>query len=142
VALDHHRDGPFENLFTDLVAQTSWISGGNQCAGPNAGARSTYWGLPGPVPPPVWGGMQTNLVGELTVADALTADAGWYENVEGLVPVDLHEAQRRNRLGLPDPDTGGDADTVPDDPGCGCGGGSPVAGLTLGVALLVRRRRR
>jgi hypothetical protein len=123
VALDHHRDGSFENLFTDFSAETSWVHGGSWCAGPPSGARETFWNLPGPLPPPYFGYIQANVVGDLTVEDLLTEDAEWYENVSNLEPADLHQAQLDRRLGVT-PDEPDDDD---DDPqGCGCnalGGG-------------------
>jgi len=116
VALDHHRDAPFENLFTDFSAEISWLHGGSWCAGPPSGARETFWNLPGPLPPPYFGYIQTNVVGDLTEEDLFTEDAEWYENVANLVPADLHQAQLDRRLGIipvePEEE---------DDPGaCGC----------------------
>jgi len=145
VSLDHHRDAPFENLFTDIEAPTNWVHGGSTCAGSPSGARGTFWGLAGPLAAPYWGHVQTNLVGDLAVEQKLTADQEWYEPVEALFPRDLHEAQRRLRLDLPPVDTGspdsGEADDTGEPRGrCGCGGGSPS--LAWPLLLLARRRRR
>jgi hypothetical protein len=147
VALDHHRDSPFENLFTAFEAEVSWLHGGNLCAGPPAGARETIWGIPGPFLPPYWSATQANIIGELTLDDRLDPDGAWYENVEDLAPFDLFEAQRARRLDPPGEDTAPDDtdDTAPPDPTpppCGCVTARPTPIVGLLAVLLVRRRRR
>ncbi len=147
VELDHHKDAPFENLFTAFDAPTNFWHGGSECAGPPSGARGTFWGLPGPLHEPYWGHIQVNLVGELAEEELLTADNEWYEPVEDLWPRDLHRAQRAARLGLPFEDTGLDEDTgdtgVSTDPaGCGCRGGGGTAVLLLPLVGWGCRTRR
>ena len=47
---DHHRNGPYENLFTDLYAgdqRRLWESSGREDRGPHAGARETFWNIRG-----------------------------------------------------------------------------------------------
>lgn len=112
VRLDHHRRTPIENLFTAFDSPWDYRSGGSGCEGPHSGARSTYWGLPGPVQPPCnaggsgqcWGHIQANVVGELAMAEQLTDDREWYENVADLGPHDLHLAQLERRLAIEDRD--------------------------------------
>ena len=150
VHLDHHRDAPFENLFSNFDAEISFFHGGNLCAGHPSGARETLWGLPGPILPPYWIGAQGNAVGSWTIDDTLTDDAEWVETVDHLQPADLHAHQRAKRLDLPIADTAmpqdTDADTTapPEDTGCGCAVTRfPLApGPLLLLGLLVVRRRR
>lgn len=45
---DHHRNAPYENLFTNLDigdARRLWQSGGRNDRGPNSGARATFWNI-------------------------------------------------------------------------------------------------
>ncbi|MBN8523774.1 MAG: hypothetical protein J0M02_00220 [Planctomycetes bacterium] len=47
---DHHRNGPYENLFTDIDvgdASRLYRSSGSANRGPHSGARTTFWGLRG-----------------------------------------------------------------------------------------------
>lgn len=147
VHLDHHRDSPFENLFTDFTAETSFFHGGNLCAGNPAGARETMWGLPGPLLPPYWGAAQANTVGELTLDDSLTDEREWVENVIDLRPRDLHADQLALRLGEPWEDTAVPEDTSPpEDPpasgGCACdAGSSPRVGWAALLLLGLSRTR-
>ncbi len=99
LSLDHHRDSPFENLFTE-VSDYDFLSGGSACAGPNAGARNTYWNLAAPMQPPLyWAvGIQSNVVGDLAVPEKLTPDREWLEQLAAVNPPNLHEAQLAARL--------------------------------------------
>jgi hypothetical protein len=98
LALDHHRDSPFENLFTEITAY-NFASGGNTCAGPHAGARNTYWNLASPmVVPFIWGGTETNAMGDLSVAEQLTDHDQWYEVLKTPDPPNLYEAQLGARM--------------------------------------------
>jgi hypothetical protein len=127
LSLDHHRDSPIENVFTDIDAPTDWASGGSWCAGPFSGARSTFWGLTGPlVPPLLWSYIQSNLVGDIALGELGTEETftelgPWYEHVPDLEPADLHAAQLALRLGelLPpessDADAGGGLDGANED---------------------------
>ncbi|MCB9677610.1 MAG: hypothetical protein H6737_21060 [Alphaproteobacteria bacterium] len=150
--LDHHRDAPFENLFTDIAAQTDFFHGGSLCAGPPSGARTTAWGIHHPVIPPYFGTVLGNVVGEIDpVADPMEDAAGaWVEPVAGLEPPDLYQAQRDLRLGLLVP-PGETADTAAaEDPpprgacGCSAAGGAREAallGALLASGLLATGRR-
>ncbi|MDP6943326.1 MAG: glycosyl hydrolase family 28-related protein [Myxococcota bacterium] len=106
LSLDHHRNSPIDNVFTDIDAPTDWSSGGSWCAGPFSGARSTFWRLAGPlVPPLLWSYVQSNLVGdialgELGTEETFTEFGPWYEHRPQLAPADLHAAQLARRLGL------------------------------------------
>jgi len=149
IELDHHRDAPFENLFTNISNDVSFVNGGSSCAGPPSGARETIWNVAGPLIPPYWGATQANVVGQLTVDDSLTEDAEWYENVEDLWPRDLYEAQRALRLGLVYEDTAAPIEETglsASSEGCGCSVSGPPKGVLWGLGALVlslatRRRR-
>lgn len=92
--MDNHRDSPFENLFTNFRSDVSFTSSGSLCAGPQVGARTTFWNLPNSLfPPTVWGPIQTNIVGRLLGWSSMTANREWYEIINGLQPPDLHQAQ-------------------------------------------------
>jgi hypothetical protein len=98
LALDHHRDAPFENLFTEVSAY-NFQSGGNLCAGPHAGARHTYWNLAAPmVAPLAWSATQTHAVGDLSVGELLTEDETWFEHLPLVDPPNLYDAQLAARL--------------------------------------------
>lgn len=98
IEMDHHRNAPFENLFTDLRSATNYNSSGSWCAGPHAGARETFWNLAGTVFVPwLWGPTQTNVVGRIFGWNRLTKDREWYEIVANLAPRDLHLAQLARR---------------------------------------------
>lgn len=97
--LDHHRDSPFENLFTEISSEYDFFSGGNECAGPHAGARNTYWNLWSPMTVPLlWGAIQSNAVGQLAVSDKFTLDQQWYENIAVPDPQNLYHGQLSARL--------------------------------------------
>jgi hypothetical protein len=158
--IDHHRDGAFENLFTEIDAPVSHYHGGNFCAGWPAGARETFWNNRAAMPLPYWGHIQTNLVGALdmeaveglNLENLLSADREWYENVDQLEPENLYESQLSFRLyGLPDlKDTGLTDETDSGGPdksevaGCSCSGAVSLQGASAVVftALVMFRRRR
>jgi hypothetical protein len=153
--MDHHRDSPFENLFTDIAAETNLLNGGSSCAGYPGGARNTFWGLHQPLVPPYWKHIQTNLVGLSTVGESLTPNREWIELIEDLWPLDLHQAQLARRMGWPQdtgtPDTGDTGEdpskdrALPDTPsaGCGCGTAPSTTGWTgIWVLLFVGVGRR
>ena len=158
LSLDHHRDSPFENLFTNTTAPTNLFNGGSECAGYPGGARNTFWGHQQPLVPPYWKHIQTNLVGPTTVDESLTQDREWIEPLESVWPRDLHKAQLYNRMGwvLEDTGTPGGADTSASDTGaskdrqipggngsgCGCSSTSaPTTALAGWLILLVAGRR-
>jgi hypothetical protein len=102
IKLDHHRDSPFENLFTNIHlgwGSDAFGSGGSSCAGPHSGARNTYWNLYADswnsIPTPAWADIQTNVVP--AVQNSMTDNQRWLENVVDLQPVDLYVSQLRRR---------------------------------------------
>ncbi|MCA9619722.1 MAG: hypothetical protein KC731_11935 [Myxococcales bacterium] len=97
--LDHHRDSPFENLFTEL-GPFNYSVGGNACAGSPVGARTTYYNLAPPMDTPLlWGDVQTHVIGALLAEeDTLTDGAEWYEHLPHPDPPNLYEAQLAARF--------------------------------------------
>jgi len=105
INFDHHRGAPYENLFSDIdVGRGSrlWSSGGDRCAGPNSGARETFWNIrdQNGSPPsgrPSW--PQINIIG--ATRPSMTPDREWVEGIDpaDLFPQDLHESQLARRLG-------------------------------------------
>jgi len=149
--LDHHRDTPFENLFTEFYAETNLINGGSWCAGTPGAARNTFWGLPTPLIPPYWDHVQTNIVGSVEGGiESLTEDQEWLEPIEDLRPRNLYRAQLANRLGYQLTDTGGDsgyqeAGGSNDDKGCGCTSTAKTkwgSVYFLGLTMLLMSRRK
>lgn len=156
--IDHHRDGAFENLFTELEAPVSHYHGGNFCAGWPAGARETFWNNTAPMPIPYWGHIQANVVGALdsegieafNLEELLSADREWYEHVEGLEPANLYHSQLSFRLnGLPEEEENDSGEpaavsptTTPGSCSCVSGGGllSPNIAYLLAPLFLYRRR--
>lgn len=105
--LDHHRNAPFENLFTDIDAGNAgrlFASGGRGDRGPHSAARTTLWNVryaPGTLAklPPAEQFPLANLIG-MPGYPARSDEAGfWIEPVKTLRPANLHEAQRERRLG-------------------------------------------
>lgn len=109
LCFDHHRRGPYENLFTaiDVGAGThAWRCGGGAALGLHCGARGTFWNIrsaaPLSYPRPGFGPASMNLVGLSTKDSSVTErDGKWFEAIPpaALHPQDLHEAQRARRLG-------------------------------------------
>ena len=101
---DHHRNGPYENLFTDLEVGTPrrlWACGGRGDRGPNSGARSTFWNIRWKAGKlsgvPHW--PQINYIGVADVKPELSPDKRWIEPLKSPIsPQDLHTAQREKRL--------------------------------------------
>jgi hypothetical protein len=159
ISLDHHRDSPFENLFTALDSDANLFNGGSDCAGYPGGARNTVWGHAFPMIPPYWKHIQTNIVGPTTIAESLTEDREWIEPVVDLIPRDLHQAQLNRRMGWEPQDTGledstetgvdtGSGRNIPDDSGSGCSCDSGQAKhhsavfFALFTLIVVHRSRR
>lgn len=143
VHLDHHRDSPFENLWTAMDVEVDLVNGGSLCAGPPGGARNTFWGLESDLIPPYWAHVQTTIVGRTTAeASELTDEGVWLEKLDRVNPPDLHRAQLARRLGHELPDTGGpDTGQPAPDPDCGCSSGAPHSGLFALLGLLWLRRQ-
>ncbi|MCP4805009.1 MAG: hypothetical protein GY913_17090 [Proteobacteria bacterium] len=144
IHLDHHRDSPFENLWTAIHAEVDLVNGGNFCAGEPGGARNTFWGIESELIPPYWAHVQTTIVGPTTGEATQTADGVWIEPMDRVNPPDLHRAQLARRLGTELPDTGapdtGEPSSEPPD-GCACGVATTPTPLFLLALLLVRRQR-
>ena len=141
VHLDHHRDSPFENLYTAIRGDVDLINGGSTCAGPPGGARNTFWGLETPLWPPYWKHVQTNLIGPSMDVDVRTQDQEWIEVLDVVEPRNLFLWQRAQRLGEDYEDSGLEEPVEePVRETCGCRAG-PFAGVVL-LPLLLRRRRR
>lgn len=119
LSLDHHRDVPYENVFTDIDAgegRRLWASGGDPDRGPHAGVREVLWNMVFTgQPPPLPGAMQYDqpdggwplltLVGVMGYPAAKAADAA---NATGVVvepalvtPPNLYVAQRQARRSAP-----------------------------------------
>ncbi len=102
MTFDHHANMPYENLFTDIDAGDPlklWVSGGRNDRGPHTGARSTFWNIRtkgSAAPLPDWPMM--NLIGVRGYSSDRDKDGSWIEKLSGVVPPDLHEAQRARRL--------------------------------------------
>jgi len=152
ISLDHHRDSPFENLFTAIDTDANLFNGGSDCAGYPGGARNTVWGHAYPMVPPYWKHIQTNIVGPTTIAESLTEDREWIEPVVDLIPRDLHQAQLNRRMGWEPQDTAsenssetgvdtGSGREIPTDSGSGCscdtGGAKPNRAAFFALLTLV-----
>ncbi|MEM7119361.1 MAG: glycosyl hydrolase family 28-related protein [Chloroflexota bacterium] len=102
LSLDHHRDSPFENLFTEIGANWSFRSGGSVCAGPNAAARNVYWNLAGSFAErPSWENTQSTFVTQLGISEAYSETGMFYEQLTPVTPSNLYAAQLSRRLNLP-----------------------------------------
>jgi len=148
ISMDHHRDSPFENLFTHIDTDANLFNGGNTCAGYPGGARNTFWGHAYPLVPPYWKHIQTNLVGPTTIEASLTQDREWIEPLEDLLPRDLHQAQLNRRMGWTAQDTGpqdsseteeetGDVRELPEKPQAGCACSSSPTRDTQGLLWVI-----
>lgn len=107
INLDHHRNGPYENLFTNLdVGDPSrlWRSSGRGDRGPHSAARTTAWNLKhdgGKVNAPsrikeMW--PLVNVIGVVGYEEGKDSDGAWIEPINQVIPADLYEAQLRARL--------------------------------------------
>ena len=137
--LDHHRDSPFENLYTAIRGDVDLINGGSWCAGEPGGARNTFWALETPLIPPYWKHVQTNIVGPSTDIDSMTEDQEWIEVLDVVEPRNLYLYQRAQRLDEDYEDTGLPVEEVSEPTeGCGCRRASWLGGLLL-LPLVGRR---
>jgi hypothetical protein len=106
LALDHHKDTPYENLYTNLDCGRGtrvWLCGGGASLGRHCAGWATFWNLraarPISPPPADWGPATMNFAGiASTTAASTTPEGRWWEPASALVPADLHAAQwaRRN----------------------------------------------
>ena len=102
---DHHRNLPYENLFTDLDCGSGkrvWESSGRGDRGPNTGARETFWNIrckdSFAKVPADW--PQINVIGMAGFKTDTSADKAWIECTDGVTPANLYIAQRARRLDL------------------------------------------
>lgn len=106
LAMDHHRWGPYQNLFTnlDMGRGTRYFkSGGGGERGRHAGRGGTFWNLraeaPAKMPNAEFGPAGLFFVGVQGLS-AESAPDGWYvEDADMSAVPNLHEAQRAQRLG-------------------------------------------
>jgi hypothetical protein len=110
--LDHHRNAPYDNLFTDLDVGDEarlWKSGGDVDRGPHAGIGETLWNVRGRGPAPALpGALRFDRPGDggwpLLNLVAVTGYGGsvpdsatvWIDSGRG-APDNLYEAQRAAR---------------------------------------------
>ncbi len=108
LALDHHKRGPYENLFSNLdLGRGSRVfrSGGAASVGRHAGAGNTYWNLVSRNSVEVPEGFapdRMNIIGlRMRGRNSEDPDGRWVETIRpGTVdPPDLHAAQLERRLG-------------------------------------------
>jgi hypothetical protein len=109
LTLDHHKAGPYENLFTDLDTGLGgpeiWASGGPPGVGRHTAAGETFWNIRGRkepgLPPEGWGPPGLVFVGLKGTLRKSELRAGWhYESIPAgsLTPPNLHLAQLERRL--------------------------------------------
>lgn len=106
--LDHHRNGPYENLFTNLDVgnpKRMWASSGRGDRGPHSGARTTAWNLRhdggevGRPRKPKQMFPQINIIGVAGYEPEKDPNGIWVEPLGGtVIPPDLYQAQRNRRL--------------------------------------------
>ena len=99
---DHHRDGPFENLFTEIDVgggSRLWDHGGDECAGPPSAARETLWNIRATSPQNYPDYPQLNIIG-MTAWPTSKTDRAWIENIPlaSLFPRNIYLAQLSHRL--------------------------------------------
>lgn len=107
INFDHHRNAPYENLFTHLDVgdgKRLWRSSGRGDRGPHSAVRTTAWnirhrGAKVQDAPQKW--PQVNIIGVAGYEAQNGEDGIWIEPLEeGVLPADLYEAQfeRRKKL--------------------------------------------
>ncbi|MDX6766062.1 MAG: glycosyl hydrolase family 28-related protein [Candidatus Methylacidiphilales bacterium] len=105
---DHHRNAPYENLFTDFDAgdpRRLFESSGRLDRGPHSGARTTFWAIRGqgnfPKIPPTQDWPLINVVGFGNFTPAQDPDGPWVEPGDTeFKPVNLWESQAAYRRSL------------------------------------------
>jgi hypothetical protein len=109
LTLDHHKAGPYENLFTNLDTGAGgpevWASGGPSGVGRHSAAGGTFWNIRGKketgLPPAGWGPPGLIFVGLKGIIPKTDRPANWhYEPIgaSALTPPNLHLAQLQRRL--------------------------------------------
>jgi len=109
LALDHHKDSPYENLYTDIDCGRGtrvWRSGGGKGLGRPSAGWETFWNIRAARPidpmPDGWGPATMNFIGFATrQSSKLTGPGPWFEAIPpaALQPANLHAAQLARRLG-------------------------------------------
>jgi hypothetical protein len=108
---DHHKDTPYENLFTDIDCGKGgrvWRCGGGASLGRQSAGWETFWNIRAAnaidAPPPGWGVKTMNFVGLHTKRPTVLEPEGtWFEAVAPaqLQPRNLHAAQLQQRMNSP-----------------------------------------
>lgn len=99
INFDHHRNAPYENLFSNINvgnAKRIWESSGRGDRGPHSAARATFWNIRADKgtfrPAPDW--PQINVIGVAGLEPDMTPDGAWIEPISPLAPPELYAAQR------------------------------------------------
>ena len=105
---DHHKDTPYENLFTDIYCGRGtrvWRCGGGASLGRQSAGWETFWNIRTAQslspPPQGWGAPSMNFIGLQTkTPPTLARDGIWLEPFasEHLNPPNLHIAQLAGRM--------------------------------------------
>lgn len=107
LSLDHHRLGPYENLFTKLdagIGSRLFMSGGSKDRGKHCGAGATFWNIESKEQqswPVDFGPERMNWIGLNTrEKESLNSDGIWLEKMapDNLTPKNLHQAQLQRRV--------------------------------------------
>lgn len=108
LALDHHKDSPYENLYTDIDCGRGtrvWRSGGGGGLGRQSAGWETFWNIRAARPidpvPKNWGPATMNFVALTTdQSSQLTGPGPWFEAIPPaeILPANLHAAQLARRL--------------------------------------------
>jgi hypothetical protein len=109
VNCDHHRNAPYENLFTDFDAgdpRRLFQSSGREDRGPHSGARTTFWGIRGrgifPPIPPAGEWPLINVIGVGSYSPVRDPDGPWVvPGGDTFAPTNLWEAQVARQRGGP-----------------------------------------
>jgi plastocyanin len=106
--MDHHKSGPYENLFTDIDAGAGtrlFQSGGASGNGNHSAAGATFWNIRSKQEaewPEAFQLDAMNLVAmKMRGRDTKKPDGRWIETIRpgAITPPDLHLAMRQKRLG-------------------------------------------
>ncbi|MSU73305.1 MAG: hypothetical protein EXS43_13370 [Opitutus sp.] len=117
VNFDHHKDTPYENLYTDIDCGKGgrvWRCGGGASLGRQSAGWETFWNVRTTKaiepPPKGWGVASMNFVGLATKQPSVLEPKGnWLESVPpaALQPSDLHAAQLERRIAAKRPSSRG-----------------------------------
>ncbi|WDE96480.1 glycosyl hydrolase family 28-related protein [Lentisphaera profundi] len=106
LSLDHHRQAPYENLFSNLdagIGSDLWRCGGGKGLGKHCGARGTFWNIRTEkkikFPKDDFGPPSLNFIG-LNFKKDLAPSMFKHEDIQPqkLIPADIHSAQLQKRL--------------------------------------------